>query len=126
MRKHKNEERNGGATERQIVLDRRNYRKCKIRNKKDSVTTKYIPNYIDKILFEKLIVAQLLKIFRRTLWNPKFHYRVSKSDTVLCPGSDETSASLPILFKIHSHNILHLHLGLPSSLFYSGFPTRIW
>ena len=62
----------------------------------------------------------------RILWNPKVHYRIHK-----CPPP------LPVLIQIHPVHALHLtslwsililsshlRLGLPSSLFPSGFPTE--
>jgi hypothetical protein len=44
-----------------------------------------------------------------------------------CPYPEPDQSSLrppPNLSNIHSNIILHLHLGVPSGLFPSGFPTR--
>jgi len=62
----------------------------------------------------------------RILWNPKVHYRIHK-----CPPTSLSSASLiqstlPYPTSWWSILILssHLSLGLPCSLFSTGFPTK--
>jgi hypothetical protein len=61
------------------------------------------------------------------LWNPIVHYRVHKSPPLVFILSqiDPVHTTLSYLSKIH-FNIVHpLHLGLPSDLCLSGFPTNI-
>jgi hypothetical protein len=79
-----------------------------------------------RILFEKLIVTQLVKKYPAFLWNPKIHYHVHTS-----PPLDHILNQLnpvrpidPYLPKVHLNVILHLRLGLLSGLLPSGLPTK--
>jgi hypothetical protein len=62
----------------------------------------------------------------RILWNPKIHYRIHKSPSLvpilsqIYPAHDLPS----YLFKFYFNIILHLRLGLSSGLFPSGYPTK--
>jgi hypothetical protein len=62
----------------------------------------------------------------RLLWNPKVHYRVHNSPSLVLILRYSQSAPFNPIF-IRSIIILpyHLRLGLPSGLFPSGFPTKI-
>jgi hypothetical protein len=60
------------------------------------------------------------------LWNPKFHYRVHKTPhRLLSWAKSIQSTPSHSVTKIHFNKSIHLHLGLPSGLFPSGFPTNI-
>jgi hypothetical protein len=61
------------------------------------------------------------------LWNPKFQYRVHKSPPLVHILSHITPIpTIPFFFsKIYFNSVHPLHLGLPSGLFPSGFPTNI-
>jgi hypothetical protein len=61
------------------------------------------------------------------LWNPKVHYRVHMSPSVLYPEPDRSSPYHLHPVSLRSILILstHLRLSLPSSLFLSGSPTNI-
>jgi hypothetical protein len=64
--------------------------------------------------------------FRR-LCNPKVHYRVHKSPQPIPVLSqmNPVHTLTPYFLKIHFIIVLHLLLGLESSHFPSGFPTKI-
>lgn len=55
----------------------------------------------------------------RLLRNPKFHFHVQKSSPL-----DRTQTPRPHFFEVHLKKI-HLHLGLRSNIFPSGFSTKI-
>ena len=56
----------------------------------------------------------------RILWNPKVHYRIYK-----CPPPVLILSQLdPTSWRSILMQSSHLRLGLPSSLFPSGFPTK--
>jgi hypothetical protein len=61
----------------------------------------------------------------KILWNPKDHYRVHKSPPLVPILSQidpvHTTPSYSYILTLSTH----LHLGLPSGLFPSGFPTNI-
>jgi hypothetical protein len=78
------------------------------------------------ILFEKLIVTQLIRKYPAFLWNPKVHYSVHTSpplDPILSPLNPVRSIN-PYLPNVHLNVILPLSLGLPSVLLPSGLPTK--
>jgi hypothetical protein len=62
----------------------------------------------------------------RILWNPKVHYRTHKCPLPVSILSQLNPAHTPQPSSWRSILILssHLHLGLPSGLFPSGFPTK--
>jgi hypothetical protein len=65
--------------------------------------------------------------FPNIFWNPKVHYRVHKSlplDTMLSQ-TNSVHTIPPYFYNTHFTSPSHLHLGLPSGLFPSGFPTKI-
>jgi hypothetical protein len=73
-----------------------------------------------RVLLEKLTGSAASQEIPCILWNPKVHYCTHKCQP-----------SLPILSQLHPAPTTpsdflktHLHLGLPSGLFPSGFPTR--
>jgi len=62
----------------------------------------------------------------RILWNPKIHYRIYR-----CPPPVTILSQIsPVHAPSHLSCILilssHLFLGLPSGLFPSGFPTKVY
>jgi hypothetical protein len=61
------------------------------------------------------------------LWNPRFHYRLHKSPPLVSILSQMNLIhTIPSYrSKIHFNIAHHLRLGLPSGLFFSGFPTNI-
>jgi hypothetical protein len=61
------------------------------------------------------------------LWNPKVRYRVHKSPPLvpILSQFDPIHTTPTYLFKVHFNIFAHLHFGLPSCLFPSGFPTNI-
>jgi hypothetical protein len=80
-------------------------------------------------MFESFLRSRQLCSYSRTssiLWNPKVHYRVHKSplpDPILSQiNPSHTNPSYPRSVLILS---THLHLGLRSGLFPSGFPVNI-
>jgi len=60
---------------------------------------------------------------QRILWNPNVHYRIHMFPPPILSQSDSVHT-----LTSHLRSILilysHLHLGLPSGLFPSGFPTK--
>jgi hypothetical protein len=74
----------------------------------------------------KVHVTQYLKNILLSLWNPKFHNCVHQSPP-LDPILSQLNPVRPIdpyLPKVYLNVILHLRLGLPSSLFPSDLPTK--
>jgi hypothetical protein len=63
----------------------------------------------------------------RLSWNQKVHYRVYKSRPLAPTLSQMNPVHIlsPYFPKVHSNLSPHLHLGPPSGLFPSGFPTQI-
>jgi hypothetical protein len=61
----------------------------------------------------------------RILWNPKVHYRIHKCPSPVCILSKLNPVHTPTFYflKIYLNITPHLHLGLPSGLLPSGFPT---
>jgi hypothetical protein len=62
--------------------------------------------------------------FPNIIWNPKNHYSVHKS-LPLVPILSQINPYHTILSLLRFSLATHLHLGLPSGLLPSGFPTSI-
>jgi hypothetical protein len=79
-----------------------------------------------KILFEKLIVTQIVKKYTAFLRNPKVHHRVHRSpplDPILSQPNPVRPID-PYLPKVLLMLFSHLRLGLRSGLLPSGLPTK--
>jgi hypothetical protein len=65
--------------------------------------------------------------FPSILWNPMVQYRFHKSPPLvpILSKMDPVHTTPSCLSKIHFNIVPHLHLGLPSGLFPSGFSTNI-
>jgi hypothetical protein len=60
------------------------------------------------------------------LWNPNVHYRIHKypPPVFVLSQLNPVHTSTSYFMKIRLQNIPHLRLGLPSSLFPLGFPSK--
>jgi hypothetical protein len=80
-----------------------------------------------RILFEKLLVIQLVKQQSAFVWNPKVYYRVHRSPLLdpVVSQLNPLAPSKPISLKSSLILSSHLRLGLPSGLLLSELPTKI-
>jgi len=78
-------------------------------------------------ILEMQIVTQIVEKFPLLSWNPKVRCHVYKSPPLVSILSQMNSNHhFPSYFlKIYSYSSSHLHLGLPTGLFPSGFPTKV-
>ena len=87
--------------------------------------TKQTPH--STVLFKKLIVTQRSsQKIPRISCNPKFHYRIHMSPPlvpIVCQ-INPVHAPHPVYVKLILVVSFHLHLGLPTGLFPSRFPTK--
>ena len=62
----------------------------------------------------------------RILWDPKFHYRIYKWPPLvpILSQSIQSMFTKPTSWRSYLVLSSHLHMGLPSGPFPSGFPTR--
>jgi hypothetical protein len=79
-----------------------------------------------RILFEKLIVTQLVKKYPVFFWNQKFHYRGHRSPPLdpILSQLNPVFPSIPISLRSILMLSSHLRLGLLSRLLPSGLPTK--
>jgi hypothetical protein len=73
------------------------------------------------VVWEEQLITELTSILR----NQTVHYRVHKSPPMvhILSQINQVHTILSYLSTIHLNNFHHLHLGLPSGLFPTGFPT---
>jgi hypothetical protein len=77
--------------------------------------------------FWKAVNCAATQVIPSILWIPKVHYRLQKSPPLVpIVGQFDPVHTIPsYLSKIILMSSTHLHLGLPSGLFPSDFPTNI-
>jgi hypothetical protein len=79
----------------------------------------------NRVLLKKLIVTQLVKKFPDFYGTLSFISLFTKPATYTCHKTNPVLNLPPCFSKIHYNIVSHLRVGLPSTLFLSGFPTKI-
>ena len=95
-----------------------------MKNNNEKIT--YLVTQWSSVLLEKQTGFSTSQEIPRILWNPKILYRIHKYCHLSISWASSIHSVPPQPTSWRSILILssHLHLGLPSDLFPSGFPTK--